>query len=50
MMYFLLSVALILGVVSIIELWEIYDGEKRYHEALDRYHQVMSRTGGDNEK
>jgi len=45
MKYFLLSVGLILTVVTIIELWEMYDGEKRYQEAMDRYHQVMSRMG-----
>lgn len=50
MKYFLLSVGLILAVVTIIELWEMYDGEKRYEKAMDQYHQVMSRLGGDDGK
>lgn len=45
MKYFLLSAGLILAVVTVIELWEMYNGEKRYEEAMDQYHQVMSRSG-----
>lgn len=42
MIYFLLSAGLVLLVVTIIELWEEHEGEKRSAELLEKYYQFMS--------